>query len=200
LSKKRGRLFVLSAPSGSGKTTIIETVLKEEPNVVRSVSVTTRLPRAGERDGQDYRFVTERQFAQALMRGEFLESAQILGCRYATPRKPIERVLRKGQDVLLVVDVQGARQIRRSGLPTTTIFLLPPSFGELRERLKRRGTETEAQIQTRLRLARRELMEVRRFDYAVVNARLGEAVSTVKAILRAERYRVLPAPLLRAEG
>ena len=194
--KRRGRLFVLSAPSGSGKTTILGVLLKDKEAAssfgrpVRSISMTTRPPRAGERNGRDYRFVSLAQFSQARRRGEFLEQARILRHWYGTPRGPIERALEAGQDVLLGVDVQGARQIRCSGLPVTTIFLLPPSFGVLRERLERRGTESAAQIRARLRLARSELAQMRHYDYAVVNDRLRDAIDVVKAILKAERYRV----------
>ncbi len=188
LKRKAGRLVIISAPSGSGKTTILHALLKAEPGAARSISVTTRDPRPGERHGQDYQFMTRAQFASARRQRTFLECARILGHWYGTPRRPIERALRAGRDVLLVVDIQGARQIRRSGLPATTIFLLPPSWGALRKRLERRGTETPAQIRARLRLAQRELMEVKRYDYAVVNDRLPDAVAAVRTIVKAERF------------
>lgn len=156
----------------------------------RSISATTRPPRPGERQGRDYFFLSRSQFEQSIRRGAFLEQARILKHRYGTPRRPIEQALRLGQDVLLCIDVQGARQIRRSGLPVTTIFLMPPSRKALAQRLHRRGTETEAQIQARLRLARKELQEMRRYDYAVVNDRLSEAVSAIRGIISAERFRV----------
>lgn len=180
----------MSAPSGSGKTTILEAIRKSDPRVVRSISVTTRPPRAGERHGRDYWFVSKTQFARRKKERMFLECARILTHWYGTLLAPVERALRSGRDVLLDLDIQGARQIRRSGLPATTIFLLPPSFAVLRERLKRRGTESSAQIQARLRLARRELAELQHYDYAVVNDRLEEAVVAVKTIVRAERFRV----------
>ena len=185
-----GRLFVVSAPSGSGKTTILNALLRRQGRAVRSVSMTTRPPRLGEKNGLDYRFVTRAQFDQARVRKGFLEYARILGHWYGTPRRPVEQALKASRDVLLGVDIQGARQIRRSGLPVTTIFLLPPSFTALRERLKRRGTETPDQIRARLRLARRELAELKRYDYAVVNDRLAEAIEIVQAILKAEKCRV----------
>ena len=186
----KSRLFVLSAPSGSGKTTILNALLKRQYRAVRSVSMTTRPPRTGEKNGRDYRFVTQAQFKRARAQKGFLEHARILGHWYGTPRRPVEQALKAGRDVLLGVDIQGARQIRKSGMPVTTIFLLPPSFAALRQRLKRRGTETPDQIQSRLRLARRELAELKRYDYAVVNDRLDEAIETVRAILRAEKCRV----------
>jgi len=187
-----GRLFILSAPSGSGKTTILEALRKSELGIVRSVSVTTRPPRAGERDGRDYRFVTGAQFARYKREGAFLECARVLDHWYGTLAAPIERALRSGRDVLLNLDIQGTRQIRRSGLACTAIFLLPPSLAVLRQRLKTRGTETTAQIQARLELARRELKEVRTYDYAVMNDRLKGAIAAVKTILRAERFRISP--------
>lgn len=181
---------MISAPSGSGKTTLIGRLLKGEPGLVRSISVTTRPPRAGERQGRDYRFVGRKQFARARARGEFLECARLLGHWYGTPVSPIRRALRQGKDVLLGVDIQGARQIRRKGLPVTSIFLLPPSFGALRERLWHRGTETREQIRQRLMLARRELKGISHYDYAVVNDSLADAMAAVRGILKAERCRV----------
>jgi len=190
LSKAGGRLFVLSAPSGSGKTTMLQALLKKDPKRVRSVSATTRPPRPGERPGKDYFFFSRAQFRRGISRGKFLEHARVLQNWYGTPRGPVEKALRAGKEVLLGIDIQGARQIRRSGLPATTIFLLPPSLKVLRQRLRRRGTETPAQIRQRLRLAREELKEVERYDYAVVNDRLQDAVAVVEAILQAEHHRV----------
>lgn len=186
----KGKLFVLSAPSGSGKTTVLNRLRKKEPRVVLSVSATTRPPRTWERAGRDYRFLTLPQFLRAKRAGQFLESARILGHWYGTPRGPVERALRAGRDVLMGLDVQGARQIRRSGLPSVTIFLLPPSMAALKKRLEHRGTERPDQIRARLLLAREELKEVARYDYAVVNDRLEEAVELVRAILKAERCRL----------
>lgn len=190
MSKRRGRLFLLSAPSGSGKTTVVGALLKRDRRLVRSVSATTRPPRAGERDGKDYFFLSRAQFRRGIAGRKFLEHARVLRNWYGTPRGPVEKALESGKDVLLSIDIQGARQVRRSGAPVTTLFLLPPSLKVLRERLERRGTETPRQIQDRLRLARRELKEVGRYDYAVVNDRLRKAVAEVEGILRAERRRV----------
>lgn len=190
---KSGRLFVISAPSGSGKTTVLTALLKRRWPVERSVSATTRPARPGEKNGRDYYFFSRAQFEKGIRDGIFLEHARILGQRYGTPRTPILRALRAGRDVLLAIDVQGARQIRRSGVPAVTIFLMPPSLHVLAGRLRRRGTETEVQILARLRLARKELREAPRYDYEVVNDRLKEAVATLAAILRAERHRVVKA-------
>jgi len=190
---KAGRLFVLSAPSGSGKTTMLGALLKRDRNRVRSISATTRPPRAGEQNGKDYFFISRAQFRRGIARGKFLEHARVLRNWYGTPKGPIEKALRAGKDVLLGIDIQGARQIRRGRLPATTVFLLPPSLKVLRHRLRRRATETPAQIRERLRLARKELKEVEKYDYAVVNDRLPEAVAAVETILRAERHRVAAA-------
>ncbi len=186
----RGRLVVLSAPSGSGKTTVLQMLQKVEPRAARSISMTTRPPRAGERQGRDYRFVTPAQFSKARRNGQLLEHARILGHWYGTPRRTVENLLRRGKDVLLVIDVQGAEQVRRSGFPAVTIFLMPPSLAALGARLTGRATESPAQIRARLRLARRELKQLKKFDYAVINDRLAEAVGKIRAILKAERRRV----------
>ena len=188
--KKTGRLVLLSAPSGSGKTTILQAMLHSVPGVIRSVSATTRPPRVGEKNGRDYRFLSRLQFDRARRRGEFLEYAPILSEWYGTPRRPVERALRAGKTILMGVDVQGACLIRRSRLPMTTIFLIPPSFQALEERLRRRGTETPQQVRARLQLARREMKELKRYDYAVVNDRLADAIQFVKAIVKAEQCRV----------
>lgn len=190
IGRGSGRLVILSAPSGTGKTVTLLKLLRREPNCVRSVSATTRPPRAGEKNGKDYWFFTRERFQKELKRKGFLEHAQVLGQWYGTPRAPIERAIRSGKNVILCIDVQGAKQLRRGKLPVTMVFMVPPSLKVLRQRLERRGTETPRQIQARLRLARSEMREARRYDYAVVNDRLEDAVRDVQAILRAERYRM----------
>lgn len=188
----KGLLFVLSAPSGSGKTTLMAALLKADRRLVRSVSMTTRPPRPGERHGREYFFETPAQFAAERRRGALLEYAQVLNAWYGTPRRFIEAARRRGRDVLLGIDVQGARQLRRSGYPAVTIFIQPPSLRILRERLQHRGTETPAQIRARLALATRELRCVPEYDYVVVNDRLTVAVAQLTAIITAERCRVRP--------
>ncbi|MBI1953267.1 MAG: guanylate kinase [Candidatus Omnitrophica bacterium] len=186
----QGRLFIISAPSGSGKTTLIQKWLAADSSVTRSISVTTRPQRRGEIQGRDYRFVSKARFERLARAGAFLERAKILGHWYGTPRGPLKTALRRGKSVLLCLDVQGARQVRTSRFPVTTVFLLPPSLKALRQRLVRRGTETGGQISARLKLARRELKEMGRFDYAVVNDRVGQALNRLRAIALAERCRV----------
>ena len=186
----KGRLFVLSAPSGCGKSTLLSALLKRNKGWVRSVSATTRPPRAGERHGKEYWFLSRSEFQRGIARREFLEHARVLRNQYGTPRAPIEKALRAGKDVLLGIDIQGARQIRRSTLPATTIFLLPPAFKVLRQRLEKRGTETPGQIRARLGLARREVREAGKYEYVVVNDRLKDAVAAVEGIIQAQRHRV----------
>ena len=183
---------MLSAPSGSGKTTVLRELLKMEKNATRSVSATTRAPRPGESDGCDYWFWSRRRFLQGIRRGEFLEWAKILNHWYGTPQRPVQQALKSGRNVFLGIDVQGARQIKKSGLAYTAIFLLPPSLKALRERLTRRGTEAPRQIEERLQLAKIELKGMVCYDYAVVNDRLKDAVEAIRAIVKAERFRVNP--------
>jgi guanylate kinase len=180
---RSGRLVVLSGPSGVGKTTVGEALLKGSRRLRRSVSVTTRPRRAGEHDGRDYHFVTEARFRSWLRRGEFLEHARVHRRRYGTLRGPTEVALRKGRDVLLVIDVQGSRQIRRKAPGAVTLFLLPPGWGVLEARLRGRGTEDPETLRTRLATARRELREQGRYDHVLVNDRLEDTVRAIRWIL-----------------
>ncbi|MBI3088256.1 MAG: guanylate kinase [Candidatus Omnitrophica bacterium] len=191
MRRKSGRLFVVSSPSGGGKTTVVEGLLRREPGAVRSVSVTTRPRRPSERHGVDYRFVSPAAFAKLRARRRLLEQARVHGAWYGTPRRAVERTLARGRDVVLCLDVQGARQIRRRfGRRAVLIFVLPPSLAALRARLAKRRTETPAQMRRRLAAARRELACARWYDYAVVNRRVREAIEQLRAILLAERARV----------
>ena len=185
----RGRLFILSAPSGAGKTTLVQGLLRRVPRLVHSVSMTTRPPRRGERYGRDYYFVTSAAFAAARRRGGLLEHARVHGHWYGTPRVAVRRALASGHDVLLSIDVQGARQVRRRLADSVTIFILPPSLASLRQRLQRRRTEAPQQIRARLRLARQELRAAPRYDYRVVNDEVRHALVQLQAIIIAERCR-----------
>jgi guanylate kinase len=184
-------LFVISSPSGGGKTTLVRALLKQFPTAARSVSVTTRPRRASERQGVDYRFVSRETFQRLLARGGLLEWATVHRARYGTPKAPVERALRRGRDVVLSIDVQGARQVRRRfGSRAVLVFLVPPSLDDLKARLVKRRTETLDAIRRRIGAARRELSCVRWYDYAVVNKRLAHAIEQLKAIVIAERLRV----------
>ncbi len=182
-------LFVISAPSGTGKTTIKRELERKYPKIRFSVSCTTRKRRPDEMDGRDYFFLDEKDFRLGIRRGRFLEWANVFGNFYGTDRKHIEKLINSGFDVVLDIDVQGARQVRAMVKDIVTIFVLPPSFEALEERLKKRGTESEEVLQTRLQGARWEVSQAPWFDYIVVNEVLEKAVSQIGAIIIATRCR-----------
>jgi guanylate kinase len=190
LTKRKGVIFIISAPSGAGKTTLIKKLLKLFPDIILSVSYTTRARRPGEVAGKDYHFVTEKEFALLRSRSGFAEWASVHGYFYGTPRAPLERTTARGRDVLLDIDVQGARKIKRQYRNAVSIFVLPPSRRELEQRLARRGTDRRETIRKRLENARREMREIMRYDYVVENRELRRAVEGAKAIVGAERLRV----------
>jgi len=189
MAARRGIPWVVSAPSGTGKTTLCRVVVARDPGIVFSVSHTTRAPRPGERDGIDYHFVTEREFRRMVESEELLEWAEYgpRGNLYGTSRAVVEGPLAEGLDVLLEIDVQGARQIRQRRPDARLLFVLPPSWEELERRLRGRGTDSPAAVEHRLTVARKELAELPLFDYAVVNDELERAVACVIEILEAER-------------
>ncbi len=191
MPKVPGHVFVLSAPSGVGKSTIVRAVLARDPHVRFSVSCTTRSPRLGETHGVDYYFLTQEAFETGIAEGRFLEWAKVYGNYYGTDRRLVETWLAQGLDVLLEIDVQGARKIRATDLDVTTVFILPPDMDTLEQRLRRRGTESEEVIRRRLEAAQVEIREAPWYDYLIVNHILEEAVTDVMAVLRAERCRRL---------
>ncbi|MEX0980008.1 MAG: guanylate kinase [Gemmatimonadota bacterium] len=180
---------VLAAPSGTGKTTIARALVESAPNFVFSVSATTRLPREGERDGQDYEFVTPSEFQDMIEKDELVEWAEVHGNLYGTPRRNVEASVTRGEHVVLDIDVQGARQIRESVPDAVLVFVFPPSADALVSRLTARGTEEIHEVRRRLAAAREELERARDFDYIVVNDDLDRAVRQVQAIVRAESHR-----------
>lgn len=189
-ARASGRVVVISSPSGGGKTTVVRRLLRRMPRLVRSVSVTTRPPRGGERRGVDYEFVSPAAFTRLRRSGALLESANVHGAWYGTPKRAVLDAIRAGRDVVLSIDVQGARRIRRAlGRRAMLIFLLPPSMDQLRQRLLRRRTDTPAAIRRRLAAARRELACASWYDYAIVNDRLSSTVARVKAVLRAPQRK-----------
>ncbi|MGH7766425.1 MAG: guanylate kinase [Candidatus Binatia bacterium] len=190
LTKRQGVIFILSAPSGAGKTTLVKKLIKLFPDITLSVSCTTRARRSGEAAGRDYHFVTEKRFAALRSRRGFAEWARVHGFFYGTPRAALERTIARGRDVLLDIDVQGARKIKRQYRNAVSIFVLPPSRRELEQRLARRGTDRREIIRKRLENARREIREIMRYDYVVENRELRRAVESAKAIVIAERLRV----------
>ncbi|HXF68091.1 MAG TPA: guanylate kinase [Burkholderiales bacterium] len=185
-----GTLFIVSAPSGGGKTSLIKALLEAEPALRLSVSYTTRPPRAGEVDGRDYHFVSPAQFERMLEAGEFLESAVIYGHRYGTSQKWIEREFREGRDVLLEIDWQGARQVRRLMPGAVGIFILPPSLEALESRLRSRAQDSAETIARRLAAAREEIGHVSEYDYVIINEDFDRAALDLRSIIRAERLRL----------
>ena len=186
----RGKLFVVSGPSGAGKGTICKEVLDEEKNMKLSVSMTTRKPRKGEENRVHYHFVTGDSFEALIEADGFMEYADVYGNLYGTPKEQVLRWMEEGSDVLLEIDVQGALQIKKSYPEGVFIFILPPSVEELRSRIEGRGSETEEAMNRRLGEAVREISLIGEYDYGVVNEDVGTAVKEVKSIIAAERCRM----------
>ena len=180
-------LFVVVAPSGAGKTTLVDELLKREPNIRLSISFTTRAPRKGETHGREYHFVTRETFESMIAAGEFLEHADVYGNYYGTSRKWIETELASGHDVLLEIDWQGARQVRKLFAHMVGIFVLPPSLAELQRRLEGRGKDAPEAIQRRMASARNEVSHVLEFEYIIVNERFETALDDLVGIVRAAR-------------
>jgi guanylate kinase len=188
-SSARGLLFVVSAPSGTGKTTVIERLVEVCPDLARSRSFTSRRARAGERDGVDYNFIERAAFEALIQAGGFLEWADVFGNLYGTGREQTEALLAGGKDVVLVIDVQGAAQVRSRVPEAVGIFLLPPSFAILEARLRGRSQDDESAIRRRLATARAEVTAVDRYDYVVINDELARCVTELCAVVTAERAR-----------
>jgi len=192
MSSERGRLFIVSAPSGTGKTTLVERAVQCVPHLRMSRSYTSRPARLGEADGVDYNFISKDRFESMIRDGAFLEWADVFGSYYGTCAVDTEAALAAGDDVVLVIDVQGARQVRSRGMECVGIFVLPPSAAILEQRLRGRSKDSEEQIQRRLQVARREVDEYRHYDYVVVNDEVEPAVDRLRGIIMAERARVAP--------
>jgi guanylate kinase len=189
-SSRRGLLFIVSAPSGTGKTTLVERLVQVVPRLRMSRSYTSRPARAGEKDGVDYHFISRDRFEAMMADHAFLEWADVFGNYYGTSAGDTEGILAAGEDVVLVIDVQGARQVRGRGIETVGVFVLPPSAAVLETRLRGRSKDTEEQILRRLGVARTEVGEYAQYEYVVVNDDLDGAVNRMRAIVMAERARV----------
>jgi guanylate kinase len=187
---RRGLLFIVSAPSGTGKTTVVERLVEVLPDLVRSRSYTSRTARAGEKDGVDYNFITRERFEAMVGRGEFLEHADVFGNLYGTRAEDIDRQLGSGRDVVLVIDVQGAQLVRSRGIENVAVFVLPPSFEVLERRLRGRSKDPEDAVRRRLRTAREEVAVYGEYDYVVVNDELDRCVDRLRVIVTAERARL----------
>jgi guanylate kinase len=185
----RGSLFIVSAPSGAGKTTICKKIIGMADNLRTSVSFTTRKPRQGEVGGEDYTFVTEKRFRQMIEKGEFVEWAEVHGNLYGTSRKRLEQLVAAGCDVILDIDTQGARQIKKTYGNGVFIFILPPSMTELKHRLEKRMSNTREDMARRLKRAVEEIREYKMYDYVIVNDLLNSSLRTFEAIITAERQR-----------
>lgn len=187
--RHKGKLFIISGPSGAGKGTICDELIKHE-DIILSVSMTTRPPREGEIDGIHYYFVCEEEFLTKKIDGGFLETAETFGNYYGTPKKQVLERLNEGKNVLLEIDTKGALQIKEIYPESILIFILPPSLKELKERISRRGTETQAQILKRLAEVSIELNRLKEYDYYVINDDLNEAVKSTLAIISAENSKI----------
>ena len=184
-----GNVFIVCAPSGAGKTSLVSALLERDPNVHLSVSYTTRPARSGEVDGRHYHFVSREEFVRMLEAGELLESAEVHGNLYGTSQVWIEEQRRAGRDLLLEIDWQGAQQVRRVIPEAIGIFILPPSPDELRDRLVNRASDSKQVIERRLAAAREEIAHVEEFDYVIINRKFDDAVQDMVSIVRASRLR-----------
>jgi len=184
-----GLLFIITAPSGAGKSSLIEALMNDDPRLKLSVSYTTRAPRPGEADGREYHFVDEPTFIAMLERGEFLESAEVHGFRYGTSQAVIRDALGRGEDLVLEIDWQGAQQVRALQPGCIGVFILPPSVAELERRMRARGQDSDAVIRRRLASAEEEISHAPEFDYVIINTDFETAKQDLQAIIRVERLR-----------
>lgn len=185
-----GNLFIISAPSGTGKTSLVKALLQTDIDLSLSVSYTSRLVRPGEVEGRDYYFVERKMFERMLEHGEFLESAEVYGNLYGTSQKWIDKTIASGQDILLEIDSQGAQQVRRIFSNTVSIFVLPPSLEILETRLRNRNQDCQEVIARRMAAARQEISRVSEYDYVIINENLDEALRDLTCIVQAERLRM----------
>ncbi len=187
---KNNKIFVISGPSGVGKGALVECLLKRVPHISRSISVTTREPRVGETPDLHYHFVSKEEFLEKVKADEFLEWAKVHGNLYGTLKNGVDKELSKGRDIVLVIDVQGGIKVKKEQRDSVLIFIEPPSFGELRERLKERGTELSNIVEKRIKRAKEELKYAPSYDYKVVNDNLDKAIDSVISIIKKERQRI----------
>lgn len=185
---RKGLVFVISAPAGTGKTTLVRMLREEFPNVVENISFTTRLPRSNEVPNRDYYFISRDEFERKIKDGEFLEYAKVFDHYYGTSQKAVEGLQEAGKHVILVIDTQGAHQLKKK-FDAVYIFISPPSLDELKVRLKRRKADSEEEIRLRLSWAEKEMSEASKYDYHIVNDNLKEAYDVLRSILIAEEHK-----------
>jgi guanylate kinase len=190
-AKETGYLIVISGPSGAGKDSVVQKLLEKNKNMVLSVSMTTRAPRRGEEEGKDYFYVTKEHFLEEVDKGNFLEYANVYGTDYyGTPKDKVLNNIKKGKDVILVIDIQGALKVKEVMPESIFIFIMPPSMKELKNRLIRRDTETPEKILSRFKTAYKEINEATKYNYVVINDKIGKAAKKVESIITAEKCRV----------
>jgi guanylate kinase len=188
--KEKGLIFIISAPSGTGKTTVINEFLKKhKKDFVLSISVTTRKPRINEKDGRDYYFISKEKFKEYIKKNKFLEYAKILDNYYGTLKSTVLKSINRGLNVIMDIDVQGAAKIRKKVQKCITIFLKPPSLEELKNRLFKRKTETKKEALRRIQLAKKELKEQKKYDYIITNKDINDTVAVLEAIYKFERFK-----------
>ena len=185
-----GSLFIISAPSGTGKTSLVKALLQSDTHLSLSISHTSRPPRSGEIDGRDYHFISEIAFKQMQSQGEFLESAEVYGNLYGTSQKWVNQAISSGKDILLEIDCQGAQQVRKIFPRSIGIFILPPSLDTLEKRLITRGKDNPEIIKKRLAAVQEEVGHLNEFDYAIINDKLEDALSGLASIIQAERLKI----------
>jgi len=188
-AEQSGQIFVVSAPSGAGKHTILKRVLMNDPKLTHSISATTRKPRAGEEHGREYYFLERADFEQRLAAGEFAESAEVHGNLYGTLRSELDRISSSGKDALMELDVQGMRNVKGLGIDAVTVFIMAPSLEELEQRLRARATDSEDVIAVRLKNAIKEIAARREYDHVIVNVDIRDAVAELEAIIKSARER-----------
>lgn len=186
---RKTSVFIISAPSGSGKSTLVNRLLSDVPGLIFSISYTTRAPRGSERDGIDYNFISRDDFETRILKGEFLEHAEVFGNYYGTSRLALNQAIAEGKDLVLDIDVQGARQLKVALPEAVSIFVLPPSRKVLEQRLRARSQDSDAVIQRRLRGAAQEVRNYTQYDYVLINRDLDECAKDLEAIVRTERLR-----------
>lgn len=190
MNKKNGMIIIVSAPSGAGKTSICDAIVKDDKNIVYSISTTTRNPRPGEKNGREYFFVDEKKFKQDIKAGKFIEWAKVHNNYYGTNKDILQNTLSKGKDILLDIDVQGALNIKKKYKNSLMLFVMTPTLKELKNRLVKRNKDSKETINTRIENAKKEIKYAVKYDYLILNDKLRESINNTKAVIKAERLSI----------